>query len=1308
MKQHGLLSLLAALFLAAGAHAADIQRMDPPFWYAGMKNHELQVMFYGKDIAQAEFSLKSYPGVRVKEVAKVKNPNYLIVYLDVTEKARPGTMTFRFKEGRSVTEKAFELRPRNTKTGAQGFSTKDVLYLIMPDRFANGNPANDDWEQFKADRRNGGGHHGGDLQGIRDHLGYIDSLGVTAVWLNPVQYNRSNASHGYAISDFYLIDPRLGTNEEYCGLVDAAHGRNIKVVMDMIFNHSGSTHWWLEDIPDDDWFNQDAFAKKLSERQRQGPPEGGFRRGPRGNDGLTTTTHYKWVLMDPHAPQSEKDVLVDGWFSGGMPDLNQRNRHLATYLIQNSVWWIEYARIDGIRMDTYPYADYDFMVRWCREIEDEYPDFNIVGEGWYPRNSAAGWWQRGSALNPSDTHLKTVMDFDLTFTIQREILKESNTSEGSEAGLFKVYETVAQDFLIPDPDHVLTFLDNHDISRFMQPGDPVWKFKQGLAFLVTSRGIPQIYYGTEIAMAGPDQLRGDFPGGWKEDPASAFTAAGRTPVQNECWDFASRLLTWRRTSKAVTEGRLVHYTPDNQTKCYVYARIAGDDTVLVILNGSDAESQVDMARFADVVGDHTFGVDVVTGETVDLTSTVRMAPRGVYVLELRSAEVPAAPYAVFSEGLIDRIQPEGWLKEILQRQRDGLTGHPEAMAYPYNSVLWAGTLERDFESRGADWWRFEQTAYYLDGLTRLGFLLDDKHFLDVWQENIDYVLAHPLPFKAGLTPEELAARETGRPRRNFDAEVSADPRARARAAQMQARRERENRIAATDRPEGRLGPETGSMAWPWAVFFRAVKAYYEATGDPRIPAALEKNYLSYSVPELAMNRFVVNVEGMLWTYSLTGDRRLLDRAVAAWEEGASELTQANALDDSEFHMHGVTMNELLKIPMLLYSYTGEQQYLDAALHAMKKMEGPNLLVDGINSSSEALAGNDPLASHETCDVSDYTWTLGYYLMTTGDGQWADRIEKGIFNGGLGSITKDFKSMQYFSCPNQVIATGNSNHNGFKHGLTWMAYRPIHETECCIGNLHRFLPNYVARMWLKDRKGHPVAALYGPSSVEYDLGEGIVVRIQEETGYPFEEQVRFHFTFLRDGKETDQLVDMDFTYRIPGWCKASAPGFKTVGKAWRTGDVLTVDLPMDIEIVDNPGTGTAVQRGPILYAFPVPVKVEEDPKVYENLAGKVSANPEFKSWSMTPAGKWNYALVRNQLTGLQVRPTGAEGFPFDPASVPLKIRVPVVGVKGWTLQENRYTPALPEKVEAEGPVEYIDLVPYGSTTLRLTLFPEVNR
>lgn len=671
--------------------------------------------------------------------------------------------------------------------------------------------------------------------------------------------------------------------------------------------------------------------------------------------------------------------------------------------------------------------------------------------------------------------------------------------------------------------------------------------------------------------------------------------------------------------------------------------------------------------------------------------------------------VPAAPYGVFSEGMIDRIQPEGWLKEILDRQADGLSGHPEAMAYPYNTVLWAGELERDSESRGADWWRFEQTAYYLDGIARLGFLLDDQRFLDVWQENIDYVLAHPLPFKAGLSEEEAMAQlQRGRRPMNFDAQVSADPRAQERMArmqqQMQARIARQLPILTADRPEGRLGPETGSMAWPWAVFFRAVKAYYEATGDPRIPEAMEKNYLSYTVDELAQDRYVVNVEGMLWTWSLTGNPELLDRAVAAWEKGDSNVTQESALDDSEFHMHGVTMNELLKIPLLLYAYTGEQKYLDAALHAEAKMEAPNMLIDGINSSSEALAGNDPLASHETCDIADYTWTMGYYLMTTGDGQWADRIEKGIFNGGLGAITKDFKAMQYFSCPNQFISTGNSDHNRFKYGLTWMQYRPIHETECCIGNLHRYMPNYVARMWMLDKNNQPVAALYGPSSVEYDLGKGVTVRIEEKTAYPFEEQVRFEFTFLKNGKPTDKEYAMDFTYRIPGWVKGEQAGFRTVSKTWKTGDSFTVELPMSIEIVDNPVVGASVQRGPVVYSYAIPADVQEDTAVYANLAGKVSANPDFKSWTMTPAGKWNYALVESGLGDLKVEKTGAEGFPFDLDSVPLKIRVPVVGVKGWTLKENRFTPALPEIVKAEGPVTYIDLVPYGATTLRVTVFP----
>lgn len=670
MKKFVSLFLFALCCLTAGA--TDIQRVDPPFWYAGMKNTELQIMFYGENISDTPFSMEKYEGVTVKEVCKVENPNYLFIYLDVSAKAEPGMLQFQFGKGKKATRHSFELRSRNQKAGAMGFTPQDVLYLIMPDRFANGNPDNDNLDGYIANRQ-GGGRHGGDIQGIMDHLDYIDDLGVTAVWLNPIQYNKGNSSHGYAISDYYLVEPRLGSNEEYCEMIDAAHERGIKVVMDMIFNHSGSSHWWITDVPTSDWFNQNDQAVKTGERMRemeaarakgqqpqrqyygnrrqqvkmpasiaefealpQEQKDALIRMNSHNDDALVTTTHYKWTLLDPHAPETEKDILVEGWFSGGMPDLNQKNRHLGTYLIQNSIWWIEYSRIDGIRMDTYPYADFDFMARWCKEINDEYPDFNIVGEGWYPRNSAAGWWQGGSSVSPSDSKLKTVMDFDLTFTTQNEILKESNTSEGSEAGLFKMYECLTQDFLIPDPNYVLTFLDNHDIARFMKPGDPIWKFKQGLAFLLTTRGIPQMYYGTEIMMGVEegDFLRADFPGGWAEDEKSAFTAEGRTPEQNESWNFASTLLNWRRTSKAVGEGRLVHYTPDNRTKCYVYARVAGDETVLVILNGSDTMRLVDMHRFSEVVKDNTKGKDVITGEVLDLTSLVKIEPRGVYVLEL--------------------------------------------------------------------------------------------------------------------------------------------------------------------------------------------------------------------------------------------------------------------------------------------------------------------------------------------------------------------------------------------------------------------------------------------------------------------------------------------------------------------------------------------------------------------------------------------------------------------------------------------------------------------------------------------------
>ena len=670
--------------------------------------------------------------------------------------------------------------------------------------------------------------------------------------------------------------------------------------------------------------------------------------------------------------------------------------------------------------------------------------------------------------------------------------------------------------------------------------------------------------------------------------------------------------------------------------------------------------------------------------------------------------VPAAPYGVFHEGMIANITPEGWLKETLVRQKEGLTGHPEAMAYPYNSCLWAGVLDRDSETRGSDWWRYEQTAYYLDGLTRVGYLIDDREFLDLWQENIEYVLANPLPAKPqGNLQEEIDRLvEDFSKWIDFDAQVSEDPKARAVVEDVMGQINRRATVAVEARPEGRLGSETEFGAWPFAVFFRAVQAYYEATGDPRIPEALEKHFLSYSAKALSLDRFVVNVEGLLWTYSITGNRELLQKAIDAWGEGASNLTQETCLDDSEFRMHGVTMNELMKIPMLLYMHTGDRQYLKAALHADCKMETPNMLIDGVNSSTEALAGNDPLASHETCDISDYTWTIGYYLMGTGDVQWADRIEKAIFNAGFGAVTKDFRTMQYFSCPNQFIATGDSNHNDFKKGLTWMAYRPVHETECCIGNVHRYFPNYVSRMWMKDASGDPVAALYGPSSVTYDLGEGLSVCIEEKTAYPFEEKVDFEFTFYKDGRRSDASHQMNFTYRIPLWCKTSQEcGFHTVSKEWKSGEIFSVLLPMEVELVENPVEGLCVQRGPVVYSYAIPMDCVEDTVVYDYLAGKVSANPDFKCWNMTPSGKWNYALVKDRLDEVKVELTGSAGYPFDLDNAPVKISVPVVGVKDWALDEDRYTPALPDEVVAESEeVTFIDLVPYGSTTLRLTTFP----
>jgi glycosidase len=603
-----LLATIIMLFISE-AKAMTITRVEPANWWVGMKNPELQIMVYGPGIGNSTVSV-NYPGVKIKEADKTDNPNYLFVYITIAPNTKPGILPLHFSNGAEKSTYNYPLKARTDKSGAQGFNTSDVLYLITPDRFANGDTANDNMDNATANRHNADARHGGDLSGIAQHLDYIKDLGITTVWLNPVQENnmRGGSYHGYAITDFYKIDPRFGTNEQFRLLTKETHEKGMKMVMDMVFNHCGSSHWWLSDPPSKDWIN---------------------------NGGKFLQTNHATVsVMDIHASPSERATFLNGWFTRGMPDLNQTNKHLATYLIQNSIWWIEYARIDGIRQDTYSYMDFDFLAHWSKAVYDEYPNFNIVGETWYNRSASSAWWQQNSKLNANNSHLKTAMDFSLTFLMQKSF------DSKSEGGYFEdIFEEIAQDFIYPDPYHILTFLDNHDMTRFNKEGETDLKrYKQALAFLLTTRGIPQLYYGTEILMTGTKEqgdgtLRHDFPGGWPGDSENAFTKEGRSPMQNEGWDYTQKLLQWRKTSIAVTQGKLIHYAP-NRTNIYVYARIKDNHTVLVMLNSALTDETVKMDRFTDVTSGFSKGKDVITGNVIDIAQSVTVPAKGELVMDL--------------------------------------------------------------------------------------------------------------------------------------------------------------------------------------------------------------------------------------------------------------------------------------------------------------------------------------------------------------------------------------------------------------------------------------------------------------------------------------------------------------------------------------------------------------------------------------------------------------------------------------------------------------------------------------------------
>ena len=621
-----ILSLSLILCVMTIRAAVKVDRIDPANWFVGMKNTSLQLMVYGENIRQADVTT-DYDGVKIDSIVRLDSPNYLLVYLNL-EGVKPGEMTLNFKNGKAVKKVKYELKARE-KRGEErmGFTNADVLYMLMPDRFADGNPDNNDikgMNPYKTDRSQPSLRHGGDLEGIRRHLDYFKELGVTALWFTPVLENNSpgGSYHGYATTDYYRVDPRFGTNDEYRRLTDEAHAKGLKIVMDMIFNHCGFEHPWIKDMPSKDWLNTPEW---LYDRKDKTKAEVSRK--------YMQTTYKLTPTVDPYASAIDLKETVDGWFVPSMPDLNQRNPHVIRYLIQNSIWWIETVSIDGIRMDTYPYADADAMALWMKTIDEEYPNFNVVGETWVSDPPYTAAWQKDSKISQRNSYLKTVMDFSFHAKINQA--KYENT-DGSGNGMNRIYENFVYDYLYPNPSSVMAFVENHDTDRFLGNGRDTTALKQAMAILLTVKRIPQLYYGTEILMNGTKEktdgyVRKDFPGGFPGDDHNAFTAGGRTPEENAMFTWLSRLLHWRQGNDVITKGSQTQFIPYNGV--YVIARRYNGRTVMTVVNGTGRTTVFAVRRYAEVIGHNTEAKDVLTDRTVSLTDDTQLEPRKVMILE---------------------------------------------------------------------------------------------------------------------------------------------------------------------------------------------------------------------------------------------------------------------------------------------------------------------------------------------------------------------------------------------------------------------------------------------------------------------------------------------------------------------------------------------------------------------------------------------------------------------------------------------------------------------------------------------------
>jgi len=613
------LFFLILFILGSTLFAQKIDRIEPAFWWVGMENTQLELLIYGKDIAQFAPSVDN-ENIQISAIKKTGNNNYLFLNLDLS-KAVSGKFNINFskKGNRNNFSVAYELKERNQNSKLrQGFNSSDVIYLITPDRFANGDVTNDivkTMNEKTIDRKNGYRRHGGDIKGMINQLDYIDEMGFTAIWPTPVLTNdmKEASYHGYAMTDFYQVDPRFGTMEDYRELAKSAKNKGMKLIMDQVANHIGMEHWWMKDLPANDWINyQDEFLK----------------------NNMVVTNHRRTTNQDAYASVKDRNLMSEGWFVSSMPDLNQRNPLLATYLIQNSIWWIETLDLGGIRQDTYPYPNKQFMSDWAGAIMKEYPNFSIVGEEWSTNPLLVGYWQQGAKNKDGYvSNLSSTMDFPM----QKAIVDALNETESWDKGFVKMYEGLANDFSYANPSNIMIFPDNHDMDRiFTQLKENVVNTKMALGYLLALPRIPQLYYGTEILMqnsAKPGDhglIRTDFPGGWKDDKSNAFKGEGLTSDQSEMQSFLKKVLNYRKNSEAIHSGKTIHFAPENGV--YTLFRIKKDEIVTVILNKNEKPISLNLNRFEEVGLTGKQVVNMVTGEAFIFENNLEIGSKGVLLL----------------------------------------------------------------------------------------------------------------------------------------------------------------------------------------------------------------------------------------------------------------------------------------------------------------------------------------------------------------------------------------------------------------------------------------------------------------------------------------------------------------------------------------------------------------------------------------------------------------------------------------------------------------------------------------------------